>query len=435
MAHYRSAGNAHFAAGRYDEASVAYTLALQEVSSLASADDTHARTDLRVNLALSRLRLGDHAEAERLVSTALADEPENARALKLRAKLQKHAQAAAHSATPGAHAPAAEPADAQGVLVEATEVVAPYSGLDEVSDKAAIESSLARLQLELEPKMQELIDGVDRWVDRLEHALATGVPTSSRDLGLGPDARAPGAAAPVGGTAVLCCEFDHVLFEMSARSSTEAILEACGVATSAPDTAVVPAVGDAAATSWPAHAEAAARSSRERVTADVQCSVVDVAQLVHDKLGGRLRDDFITFCEDACVRQWELCVLTSGIKPFVRHLLREAGLSHVPTMAADGICRAATHRWECTSWEPTDRIRALRAWLDTRTLRRADGGSPHVIYVGAQVSEACLLRAEPQLIDTLLVVPGSDLERWCNANSVRYRSFTGFDDLSVLLTG
>jgi hypothetical protein len=380
-----------------------------------------ARTDVLASLAVAHLRMRDGVPAVAACAAARELDPYEVLRPAVKAHQQLGDEAAVREAKLALRAArTAAPSPREAWLVPAAPLEPPgtYTGRSAQTNARAIESQMDALQDELGPKLQRLIEGVERWAAKLEHEpMPFALPQMSELL-------APSAEQP---QLAVCISFEGVALELEAGGGlNDALVRTC-VDRPAPDSPLAP--------DEPEEDEAREAETRGLAADALRTSVADTVDAMSSQSGVRLSEPFAEWCESASMAQWHVCVLSASFKPAVRHFLRAAGLSQITAVAADAICRRESNRWEATSWGAVDRIRALRGWLSSTLGLRTAARTAQLVLVGAHARDALLLRAEPPLVHTLYVLHGSGLERWCDAHDVRYRRFIGFDALRADLEG
>jgi hypothetical protein len=440
----RELGNAHFRDGEFQEAAAAYAQAL-----LAHGLAATERSDLLASLAAAQLKLGDAHAAARACAAARELDPHNERAL--RAAIKAYQQTGQHEAVleakyalKGAQACGADLARAPATPAAAeSEPAAPraagYTGLSPGSDQRVVEASMNDLRDNLTPKLELLIAGVERWAAKIaEGATVAADGLRVAQLELQDMSTLEECSEP--SQIVICVSFEGVALAQAKShftdgcSLTAALLRSAGAEPEAALAAAVSTAAGGSPTEEPAAEDTREAGWRRQAAVALRAPVADVVAATMRACGAALSEPFAEWCEVASIEQWHVCVLSASLKPVVRHFLRDAGLGHITALGADAICRAqpasdGSFVWAVSLWSAIDRVRALRGWLSSTATTAGGDALPQLVYVGAHVQDALLLRAEPPLVRTLYVLPNSQLERWCEAHGVRHRKFEGFDRL------
>jgi 2-hydroxy-3-keto-5-methylthiopentenyl-1-phosphate phosphatase len=146
-----------------------------------------------------------------------------------------------------------------------------------------------------------------------------------------------------------------------------------------------------------------------------------------DAAGVRIEPAFIDFVEQCSIRRMRVCVLSRGLKPLIRAMLRDQGIGHVEVLAHDGYVDEAGE-WHVSLRDDSrtghDKAESLR-----RALRNHEQGA--VVLVGRTACDFAPVLAGG--VDCVLAPRPSALASLCDQNSVRTRTFEGWDELSKAL--
>ena len=138
--------------------------------------------------------------------------------------------------------------------------------------------------------------------------------------------------------------------------------------------------------------------------------------------GAKLAPGFEDFAELCSIRQVRLFVLSHGLKPIIRHFLRQAGLGHIEVLAndlgfkPDGV------------WDVCLRDHSETGHDKGESLQQALRGSQlnaRVIFVGSAASDFSVV--ETGLVNTLYAPSGSELALRCQGAALRARNFDGWE--------
>lgn len=144
--------------------------------------------------------------------------------------------------------------------------------------------------------------------------------------------------------------------------------------------------------------------------------------------GVTMREDFVDFAEMCAVKRVRLCILSRGLKPLIRLLLREQGLGHVTVLANDMIAQSG-QGWKVSLNADGWKGEAMRREL--QTARKA--ALETVLQIG---NSACDFPVATGGNVTALITPvGSDLARICAQSGVRHREFAGWAPLTAFVMG
>jgi len=144
-----------------------------------------------------------------------------------------------------------------------------------------------------------------------------------------------------------------------------------------------------------------------------------------------LRTAFIDFVETCAVHRVRVCILSRGLKPLIRSLLRDEGIGHVEVIAHDMyVDREAGNAWRISFRDdsPTghDKSESMRRALATPGVPRSA-----VVLVGRTACDfGPVLNGHVSCVCT---PSDSELATLCSDADVRTRSFDGWDGLSSSL--
>ncbi|KAL1523240.1 hypothetical protein AB1Y20_018191 [Prymnesium parvum] len=165
----------------------------------------------------------------------------------------------------------------------------------------------------------------------------------------------------------------------------------------------------------------AGRDERRDALADLNLPLKEaVAKL--EAAGVVLAPGFEDFAELCSIRQVRLYILSHGLKPVIRHFLRQAGLGHIEVLAnylgfkADG------------AWEVCFRDNSGAGHDKGETLQQVLHGSQlnaRVVFVGAAGDDFSAV--ESGLVNTLYAPKGSPLSQRCETAGLRTRAFAGWE--------
>jgi len=140
----------------------------------------------------------------------------------------------------------------------------------------------------------------------------------------------------------------------------------------------------------------------------------------------RLDPSFVEFIERCSVRRLRVCILSRGLKPLVRALLREQGIGHVEVLAHDMYVDRQTSEWKVAFRDDSetghDKAESVR-----RALRNHEKAA--VVLVGRTVCDYAPILAGS--VDCVIAQRPSELARLCDEAGVRTRDFKGWDDLTA----
>lgn len=250
----------------------------------------------------------------------------------------------------------------------------------------------------IEQQIGALSDGIARLADRVEAQIGQKKPPERTALATLP-------SAPF----TIFCEFDGL-----AAGDTEGVLlgpPACG------------ALVDAART--------AARDARVAAYEQLRLPL-DAAVAKCEAAGAGLAPAFIEFAEACCVHRVRLCVLSRGLKPLIRLMLREQGLGHVEVLANDMFVDKASGAWRLSC-----RDDSASGHEKGDSVRRALAGAPagaaaqRVVHVGRNACD--FAPAAAGRVDCLVAPADSELARCCAELGVEFRAWAGWDELAKQL--
>lgn len=146
-----------------------------------------------------------------------------------------------------------------------------------------------------------------------------------------------------------------------------------------------------------------------------------------DAAAVRIEPAFIDFIEKCSIRRMRVCVLSRGLKPLIRAMLREQGIGHVEVLAHDGYVDEVGE-WHVSLRDDSrtghDKAESLR-----RALRNHEKGA--VVLVGRTACDFAPVLAGG--VDCVLAPRPSALASLCDQTSVRMRTFEGWDEFSKAL--
>ena len=250
----------------------------------------------------------------------------------------------------------------------------------------------------IETQIGELSDGIARLAELAESKLGQKRPPPRTALAALP-------AVPF----TIFCEFDG----LAAGEVEGALLAPVAV----PDS---PAPDDA-------NGRASERDARVAAYEQLQMTLDD-AVAACDAAGAGLAADFIEFAEACCVHRVRLCVLSRGLKPLIRQLLRDQGLGHVEVLANDMFVERASGAWKVSC-----RDDSASGHDKGDSVRRAIAGAPKgagaqtVLLVGRTACDFAPVAAGR--VDCLTAPAGSELAKLCAEEGVDFRPWAGWDAL------
>ena len=152
-----------------------------------------------------------------------------------------------------------------------------------------------------------------------------------------------------------------------------------------------------------------------------------------DAAGVRLDPAFVEFVELAMVRHARVCVLSRGIKPLIRGLLRAEGIGHVEVLAHDmHVDRANGDRWRVAfrdhSESGHDKGESMRRALSGL---QSGGNKGAVVLVGRTSCDFAPVHAGR--VDCLVAPRPSELARRCDDAGVAFHEFSGWEALAAAL--
>ena len=146
-----------------------------------------------------------------------------------------------------------------------------------------------------------------------------------------------------------------------------------------------------------------------------------------DAAAVRIEPAFIDFIEKCSIRRMRVCILSRGLKPLIRAMLREQGIGHVEVLAHDGYVDEVGE-WHVSLRDDSrtghDKAESLR-----RALRNHEKGA--VVLVGRTACDFAPVLAGG--VDCVLAPRPSALASLCDQTSVRMRTFEGWDEFSKAL--
>ena len=146
-----------------------------------------------------------------------------------------------------------------------------------------------------------------------------------------------------------------------------------------------------------------------------------------DAAAVRIEPAFIDFIEKCSIRRMRVCILSRGLKPLIRAMLREQGIGHVEVLAHDGYVDEVGE-WHVSLRDDSrtghDKAESLR-----RALRNHEQGA--VVLVGRTACDFAPVLAGG--VDCVLAPRPSALASLCDQTSVRMRTFEGWDEFSKAL--
>ena len=146
-----------------------------------------------------------------------------------------------------------------------------------------------------------------------------------------------------------------------------------------------------------------------------------------DAAAVRIEPAFIDFIEKCSIRRMRVCILSRGLKPLIRAMLREQGIGHVEVLAHDGYVDEVGE-WHVSLRDDSrtghDKAESLR-----RALRNHEKGA--VVLVGRTACDFAPVLAGG--VDCVLAPRPSALASLCDQTSVRMRTFEGWDEFSMAL--
>mmetsp|Transcript_20881 Transcript_20881/g.53338 ORF Transcript_20881/g.53338 Transcript_20881/m.53338 type:complete len:161 (-) Transcript_20881:270-752(-) len=157
---------------------------------------------------------------------------------------------------------------------------------------------------------------------------------------------------------------------------------------------------------------------------------MDEAVACVEGAGVHLDEEFVDFIEQCSVRRLRVCVLSRGLKPLIRAILRGMGIGHVEVLAHDMFVDQSTSEWRVSFRDDTpsghDKAESMR-----RALRHEKPTS--VLFVGRTACDFAPVQAG--YVDCVVTPTGSALASLCDEAGVRTRAFVAWSDLSNALLG
>jgi len=238
-----------------------------------------------------------------------------------------------------------------------------------------------------------LADGVDRLAARMQRDIDEKprrlmAPQASKAL------RTELSTLP-SAPATIFCEFD----ELCVRGSTERVL-----------------LGDAADSKRDARADAYQALRMTLDDAAARCADSNVT----------LDPDFVDFVEQCSVHRVNICILSGGMKSFIRLLMRNEGIGHVEVLAHD-MC---VDRGEGNAWRVALRDGSETGHDKAESVRRAlrSQEPAPVILVGRTACDFAPIRAG--LVDCCVSAADTPLAKCCTDAGVQIHHFTGWSALA-----
>jgi 2,3-diketo-5-methylthio-1-phosphopentane phosphatase len=127
---------------------------------------------------------------------------------------------------------------------------------------------------------------------------------------------------------------------------------------------------------------------------------------------------FAAFC---AAQDWPLTILSGGLEPLIRAVLKREGLGGLP-LRANGLDFATDGRWRVVPAR-TPRINRLCNHCKSWHLATAAGAGHRTVYIGDGTTDRC-----PAGHADLLFAKGS-LADWCEARAIAHHRFTCFDEI------
>lgn len=173
------------------------------------------------------------------------------------------------------------------------------------------------------------------------------------------------------------------------------------------------------------------RDARLEALQALSMSLEEAVATLRDS-GVVMRQDFIEFAEMCAVHRVRLLILSRGLKPLIRLLLRDEGLGHVEVLAHDGYVDDAGKwhvSWRDNSESGHDKAESMRRAL-AQPKRPADSA---VVLIGQTTCDFAPVHAG--YVDTLFALPKSALASACSDAGVQHAQFAGWEGLQSALLG
>jgi 2-hydroxy-3-keto-5-methylthiopentenyl-1-phosphate phosphatase len=150
-----------------------------------------------------------------------------------------------------------------------------------------------------------------------------------------------------------------------------------------------------------------------------------------DQSGVRLREEFVDFAEMCAARRIRLLVLSRGLKPLIRQVLRDQGLGHVEVLAHDAFVEPESGKWRVSYRDESatghDKAESMRRALQSHGTKKPAGAAPSVLLVGQYACDFAPVSAGS--VDCLLAPAGSELAQRAAAEGIAHRTFNGWPEV------